>query len=354
MNLQNRKIIVVLSGGGAVGSAQWGVLRQMKKLGVPIHAIFGISVGTLNGSMVAMEEWELLDELWNSVIEKGHTVIYDSKYLTVEGSKLNVNVDALVKDIAPKLSFDTIWKLLSKKGRDKLVKEVFERAGEIKSIASNQPLQNLLTNYIDQSKFKIPFYFGSVSLADGNYHLHTPADFPNNSNLVKGLTASATMPLVWEPIAEIQTNYETIYNAVDGGLRTISPLGDAVNYIQNISKTDPVDAEIIIINCNNGKVDPLTGNMNLFTIANRSLNEITLSQILLNDIQQFIRINNMVVQSPVELLSSTGKEYKAFKYRIIQPEDSSLSGVLDFSPEMLLKRKQWGELQALKTFQDFQ
>lgn len=347
------KRALVLSGGGFVGAGQWGVLRKMKQLNIPIDVVFGVSVGNLNGAFVAMDRYDLLDDLWNSVITTGPSIIYDSKYLKVEGSKLDVNINEVIKDIAPKINFDTVWKLLSKRGRETLVKQVLENALGIQSLASNQPLQDLLTKHVAQDKFVLPFYMGLVSLTTGDYSLLNTTDYPDNKNLVKGITASATMPIIWQSIDEILTKYGIITKAVDGGVRRISPLGDAVDYIQNVMGDNPVEWEIIIVNCNNGKVDPITGELNLFTIANRSLNEIALSEILLRDIKEFIKLNNLVVQSPTELLSSNGKPYKSFKYRIIQPEDSSLSGVLDSSPEMLLKRKEWGEYQALKTFPDF-
>jgi NTE family protein len=63
------KLGLVLSGGGAKGAYQVGVLRYMAEIGMSIDAVSGASIGALNGAIVAnaktiKEASEHLTELW--------------------------------------------------------------------------------------------------------------------------------------------------------------------------------------------------------------------------------------------------------------------------------------------------
>lgn len=63
---------LVLSGGGALGAYQAGVVRALSKLDVPVQMVSGASVGALNGAVVATAPSlkiaaERLTELWNTL-----------------------------------------------------------------------------------------------------------------------------------------------------------------------------------------------------------------------------------------------------------------------------------------------
>ena len=63
------KLGLVLSGGGAKGAYQVGVLKYMAEAGMKVNAVSGASIGALNGAIVASakdltEASEQLDELW--------------------------------------------------------------------------------------------------------------------------------------------------------------------------------------------------------------------------------------------------------------------------------------------------
>ena len=63
------KLGLVLSGGGAKGAYQVGVLRYMAEIGMTVDAVSGASIGALNGAIVAnakniSEASEHLTELW--------------------------------------------------------------------------------------------------------------------------------------------------------------------------------------------------------------------------------------------------------------------------------------------------
>jgi len=71
----NSKVGLVLSGGGAKGAYQAGVLRYMAEAGMKVDAVAGASIGALNGAIVAnakdlTEASNHLSELWRLLAEE--------------------------------------------------------------------------------------------------------------------------------------------------------------------------------------------------------------------------------------------------------------------------------------------
>lgn len=104
---QRRKVAVVLSGGGAKGTAHIGVLRVIERAGIPVDIITGTSMGALIGGLYAVGyDAETLDSLvkaqdWSFLLsdrpdtrtqelderEKQHTYIL-TRQLSIEKRKL--------------------------------------------------------------------------------------------------------------------------------------------------------------------------------------------------------------------------------------------------------------------------
>src|SRR5262245_65713901 len=58
---------LVLTGGGARGAFQFGAEQYAREVkGYRWDVIAGVSVGTLNASMLAMEKYRQLEELWTT------------------------------------------------------------------------------------------------------------------------------------------------------------------------------------------------------------------------------------------------------------------------------------------------
>ncbi len=64
--MQGKKIGIALAGGGARGAYQVGALEVLKAHGYldNIHAISGVSVGSLNACLLAMDRIDLAEKLW--------------------------------------------------------------------------------------------------------------------------------------------------------------------------------------------------------------------------------------------------------------------------------------------------
>ncbi|MGN0520850.1 MAG: patatin-like phospholipase family protein [Candidatus Fimenecus sp.] len=58
---------LILAGGGAKGAYQIGAWRAMRELGVQIEAIAGVSIGAINGALIAQGDFDSTLELWNNV-----------------------------------------------------------------------------------------------------------------------------------------------------------------------------------------------------------------------------------------------------------------------------------------------
>jgi NTE family protein len=66
------KVGLVLSGGGAKGAYQVGVLNALVEFNIPVHVIAGASIGSLNGAVLACapslsEGAKRLDEIWREL-----------------------------------------------------------------------------------------------------------------------------------------------------------------------------------------------------------------------------------------------------------------------------------------------
>lgn len=315
------KRALVLSGGGAKGAFQLGALRYIESVvktenpGYNFDIIAGVSVGTLNGVMLAMDKYDELENLWNTITDED---IYT--------------------------------------GSLKMLRAFFRILFKKRSVLGNKPLEKLLDKHVHLDKVnnaKHDFRFGVVSLISGEYSSLKAADFIDNINFKKAILASTVMPIIWEPVEKIKLNDESkikdllnYVELVDGGLRNVSPLGDIIDLNPD---------EIIIINCSSEKMNVDTDSAgNIIKIAERSLTEIAINEIFRSDIRQFLDINTIIKQLPagVEVKKENGEPYKYFNCILIEPE-TDLGDTLDFSQNEIQKRISIGYDTAKKTFQGY-
>ena len=82
------KVGLVLSGGGAKGAYQVGVLRALRELGTQIDAVSGASIGALNGGVLASAPSldvgiARLEELWGRLAERSPIELKLPSYLSL-------------------------------------------------------------------------------------------------------------------------------------------------------------------------------------------------------------------------------------------------------------------------------
>lgn len=292
------KRALVLSGGGAKGAVQVGALKfifervKPKIPGYGFDIVSGVSVGALNGVMLAMDKFGELEKLWDTIKKED---VYTG----------SVSICSAIRRVL---------------------------CGG-KSVLGNRPLRKMLHRTVRLGDITqgCDFRFGVVSLVSGEYTSFRPRDFADDRDFANAVLASTSIPVIWEPVGKVATKRGIYAQLVDGGVRNVSPLGDVID-------DDP--DEIVIINCSPEKLGTDTGaSKNMFTIAKRALTEITVDEIFRTDMRQFLSINNIISSLPpgVSVTKPDGTAYKAFRYIKIEPGEDT-GDTLDFSAGTIRKR----------------
>ncbi len=63
----SREYGLVLEGGGAKGAYQIGAWKALREVGVKIKGVAGVSVGSLNGALICMDDLELAEKIWKNI-----------------------------------------------------------------------------------------------------------------------------------------------------------------------------------------------------------------------------------------------------------------------------------------------
>ena len=299
-----RKTALVLSGGGAKGAFQVGAekyAREMKNYEWDV--ISGVSVGALNGVMIAMGKYEELFNVWYNISQD-----------RVMRGRLN------------------LWSIL-------------KMAFGAKSIYSNQPLWEMIKEVVDVNRIMVDLMVGVVSLETGAYKPikigPSTSTKMNQTAFKKAILASTAIPIIWEPV-DISAAYRSM---VDGGVRNMSPIGDVL-------AADP--EEIVIIACSS-TAEPTYAfkNENALDIGKHAL-EIAMNEIFVSDFNQFTRINHIVgeVKKQANLAIAkhgSQKVYKEYDYKLIEPDhDFPMGGTLDFDADQsrVLMEHGWEQARA--------
>ncbi len=280
------KTALVLSGGGAKGAFQVGAEKYLREeKGYTWDIIAGVSVGALNGAMLAMEKYTRLEAIWKTIC---NNKVFSGKFNMLTFLRLYFGA---------------------------------------KSIYSNDPLAGIVEREVEREKIVKDLRVGTVSLNSGRYTVYGGDD----PNIKRAVLASTVVPIVWPP----QYVSNECQMMVDGSLRRFSPIGDVLD-------ADP--DEVVVINCWPKHPAALTDPpKNILDIALRAL-DISSAGIIYSDIHEFTHINNNVreaAQHGVALHNPKGKPYKDYKCLIIEPTEH-LGSILDFSHDAVETSKQMG------------
>ncbi|HYO58184.1 patatin-like phospholipase family protein [Archangium sp.] len=282
--MAERPATLVLSGGGAKGAFQVGAERVLREeFGFRWERIFGVSVGALNATLLAQKEYARLLDLW-----------------------LNIREEDIYRKFA--------WPIVA-----------FRLAVQRKlGFYDDTPLRRLIQKHTTGRPFLTPAHVGRVSLVSGEYEL-VPSTAPD---FLDAVWHSATMPVIWEAIGPLAH--------VDGGLRNVTPLGDALGF---------KPTEIVVIPCSSAGIDTAKPPTNILDVAKRSLTDITINEILRNDVEEFVRINELVKQAhdaKLTLKKPDGTPYLYCPITVIEPQ-KPMGDTLDFRQETLRLRMRHGE-----------
>lgn len=387
-----KKTALALSGGGFKGAFQVGALQYLQEnwnklqTGTPplkFDAVTGVSVGSLNGLLVASQKFPQLIELWDKVAKNGVEEIYTSDFIDTKAGgdtvKLKFDFEKLRQRFVPNVNLNNvnilqaIELLLSQQKREEFLQNLLKIAGadlqlslkNFKSLADNTPLKKKLDALAKIEEIKnCIFRCGYVSLNDGQYYSFRHSEFNTNADFVNAILASTAQPIIWPPVETIRTAPPPTPQkfCVDGGIRNVSPLGDVIREI-NLDRSG-VEYLIVIINCSNGKIQPEDyTDKNIAQIALRSLADIAITEIFNNDVREFIDKNFILEQvlqkHPGEQVldydfeaKKPGKPLRHFQSIIIQP-DGSLGDGLVANPALIADRIKQGREKAAQGLNDF-
>lgn len=337
------KHALALSGGGFKGSLQLGSVQVLREQGIKFSAVSGISVGALNAALIAQDKIDILEQLWLSVKDSSGGVITNGNLAKIEGDSLKPDFKK-IKEVAMKgvSKWDVVKALTSTffngKDLEKVGTQILNNIDTSSGILDNSPLKKLLEDNIQRVDFKMPYYFGLTSLPSGKGYELNNKDFASDKDLVNAILASATMPVIWDSVRTIQTKKETIKETVDGGLRTVSPLGQIFDTIDKSKESE--EWTIWIINCNSRELPALEDTSKLSVRIGRTL-DILLNQVFVDDIERTLQIN--------EIAEQLGK--RKVILNIIEPSVGSVGATLDARPEVIDRRIEMGRALASAFFE---
>lgn len=297
----------VLSGGGAKGAFQAGALQILREQGYRFDIVSGVSVGTLNGAMLATDQLSTLIEIWE-----------------------NLSPDQVLKEQS---LFSIARKYLTYKigiGKPPLSK------------FSNAPLQQLLRKYLLNKKVTIPFHFGFVKLKTGEY-IQAVVRHDNDHRIddpdLNRILASTAIPVIFNPVIQEDSIW------VDGGLRNISPIKEVLPFNPD---------RVVIIPTQPLEEAPEAADVrDIIQIAFQAIT-IMLDEIFEEDIDRFLSINRLVEQAEREgltLKKSNGSSYKHIDPIIIAPHES-LGSAVDFENRRLRRLLELGRERALEVLSE--
>ena len=280
------KATLVLSGGGSKGSFQCGAERVLREeQGYEWERIFGVSIGAFNATFLGQGHYQLLTELWGAMRES----------------------------------------LVHRKNSPAWV--AFKLLAGGAGFYDNRPSRELLRVYADGRHFICPVHVGRVSLTTGAYE-QVSNDSPEFFDAV---WHSGTMPVIWSPIGPRAW--------VDGGMRNLTPLGDAMAY-------DPT--EIVVIACSSPSMREVERPGSILSVAKRALVDIAVNEIMVGDVQEALRLNHIVKQASdagLTLRNRDGKAYRYYPITVIEPEEP-LGDSMDFSQDNIRRSMRAGALAA--------
>jgi NTE family protein len=241
---------LVLSGGGAKGAFELGVVDYLvKDLGIAFEVICGVSTGALNASFLSQgkgldglrERLEALKEIWFS-ITSDDDIYHDS------------------------LTWD------------------FPR---IVSLYNNRPLREKIETLIDPALIResgTEFRIGVVSLNSGEY-----LSIDQSATALKRfILASTAIPVLFSPVKYKGNLY------VDGGVRNITPLQDALKALKGLPQREsPDDVYLVLASPIAIRRVPASDTDNILEILKRSV-EILTAEVYREDIEHAVEVNEYI------------------------------------------------------------
>lgn len=265
---QTKRLALVLSGGASKGAFQAGVMSVIGEMGIRPVIITGVSVGALNATLAAEYGLSYMDQVWRNI---------------------------QMKDV------------YTKYGIIRTIIRVFRKGG----MMSAAPLKKMIDRLIHPDKIAksgVDLRIGVTNLVDGRYETFGPS----HKDFKLALLASTTIPLSVPPVMINGKPY------VDGGVRNITPIGDAINMGAEsmiIVGTQPRSERA------DGVVQKIFGSRWIGYIKHSV--DIVIDEGFESDYREFERINEIMA-----IQGNTHPKYRHIPSISIFPEESLGSGMI--------------------------
>ncbi len=294
------KRALVLSGGAALGAFQAGVLCTER---VKYDAVFGASIGALNGLFAASHDYDGLVDAWTEIgRDRGNA--FTSNIINMDGS------------------IDYIGIIL----------QLFTKY-PLKSIAKWSGIKKILARRIDKGRPKKPFHFDVTTLTDYQTHTLNHVDY-EDLELLNGLLASSSVPAIFPELDTLTAkNGDMLFSVVDGGIGNTSTLSSCVDWIKQTESPEDWMIDIIQTSGGGAKVRSLPNNI--------IQSALSVFAVLLNNNRT--RDNNIFFAKN----RSEDEALVKFKYRNIAPL-IDLGNPLDFRNRSLKSSFRHGQQMAYK------
>jgi NTE family protein len=180
------KVGLVLSGGGAKGAYQVGVLKALNEFEIPIDGIAGASIGALNGAILASAPTlgvgaERLEEIWHLLAENSPLQPNVPKYvrlllnagLHLRGMHyhqyLSLLIESVITKLIAKLPIQFSGAVESLKQRADIIRQLLKRFNQDTQdgLFKNDPLHKVLDAYLDLGALTngLPLYVSAFESA---------------------------------------------------------------------------------------------------------------------------------------------------------------------------------------------
>jgi len=281
---------LVLSGGGAKGAYQCGILKHLLgELQVHYNILTGVSVGAINAAFLAMYpdgmEKQAADDLYK---------LWDQ-----------LNTLQVYKRFFPFGRFHALWE---------------------KSFFDSSPLHDLIHKNISLDRIRETekqVCVGAVSLCSGKYSLFTQQD----DDFIEAVIASASFPGLLSPVW-IRNQWWA-----DGGVKSVSPVAAALEI-----GADEID---VLMTSPETRNKNFIENPNILDIFKRTI-DLASDKIMSNDLEKAIMYNR--------LAEAGVSKKKMVKLNVIRPDYNLTDNILDFDPIKLKKMMDLGYEDAKKKY----
>lgn len=183
---------VVLSGGGTKGAYEVGVWRAMRELGIDYQVVTGTSIGSINGALMCMQDYERCENMWlnmkagdllNTTASKSSTLVelFKKLFSPADYMREKVGVGAVDNSPFPEFIQTNIDEdVVRKSPVDYGLVTVRSRDRKPFSLPKDEIPKGLFRDYVIASSSVYPIFpmhqIGEDYYIDGMYHDNLPID----------------------------------------------------------------------------------------------------------------------------------------------------------------------------------